>query len=272
MINNSNETINLIHEELLKIAKDFHRFCEDHNYKYYIIGGTFIGAIRHKGFIPWDDDMDIAMPREDYEKFLATYTSDKYDIITYRSGKEYKYYLPKLYNDKYIVKEKTGNITNLFIDIFPIDGMPNNKILRRIHILRILYRRMKLSFYYNDTIDMEKKRKTYEKILIKLAKSIPFKRLIDPIKEKDKIDKMLKANHMNDCEYSGTIMGAYRAREIVETKWFGKPTLYDFEDTKLYGPEYYDEYLTHMYGDYMALPSKDKQTIHCVELKSVYNE
>lgn len=266
MDRNDKDTIELIHEELLKIAKDFHSFCEKHDYKYYIIGGTFIGAIRHKGFIPWDDDMDIAMPREDYEKFLATYTSEKYKIITYKSGAEYKYYLPKLYYDRYIVKEKTGNVTNLFIDIFPIDGMPDNTLLRKIHIFRILYRRMKLSFYYNDTIDMEKKRKLYEKVLIQLAKKIPFKKLINPVKEKDKIDKMLKSNSMLDREYSGTIMGAYRAREIVETRLFGKPKLYDFEDTKLYGPEHYDEYLTHMYGDYMTIPSKDKQTSHCLEL------
>lgn len=266
----NNSTIHLIHNELLKMVKDLHRYCEQNDLKYYIIGGSFLGAIRHKGFIPWDDDIDIAMPRADFERFLAAYPQKQYKIITYESGVDYKYYLPKLIYDKYEIKEKTGNITNLFIDIFPIDGMPDNPLLRMLRINKILFHRMKISFYYNDTIDMEKNRKLYEKILINIAKKIPFKEIIDPIKEKRKIDKLLKKNDMSASKLSGTIMGAYRAREIVETKLFGRPTLYDFEDTKLYGPEYYDEYLTHIYGDYMKIPDKDHQTIHYAEIVEKY--
>lgn len=266
----SNSTIQIVHRELLEMAKDYHSFCEKNNLQYYMIGGSLLGAIRHKGFIPWDDDMDLAMPRDDFERFLKSYPQEKYKIVTYESGIDYKYYLPKLIYDKYEIKEKTGNLTNLFIDIFPIDGMPDNSLLRKLRMYDVLFHRMKISFYYNDTIDMEKNRKLYEKILISAAKRMPFKRIINPIKEKRKIDKLLKKCDMNESAFSGTIMGAYRAREIVETKLFGKPTLYDFEDTKLYGPEFYDEYLTHMYGDYMKIPDKDHQTIHYDEVVEKY--
>ncbi len=262
----NDQVIDIVHKNILNIAIDFDNYCKKNNLKYYIIGGTFLGAIRHKGFIPWDDDMDIAMPREDYEKFLKLYPQDKYKILNYKTNPEYKYYISKLCNPKYLVKEKTGNTVELFIDIFPIDGMPNNKILRKIHSLRILYHRMKLSFYYNDTIDMNKKRKSYEKILIVIAKKIPFKKIINPSKEKRKIDKLLMKYSFDNKDYSGTIMGAYREREIVETKLFGNPTLYNFESIKLYGPEKYDEYLTHMYGDYMTIPKKENRTSHCEEL------
>lgn len=262
-------TIKVIHEELLEMVKDFHLFCEENSLRYYIIGGTLLGAIRHNGFIPWDDDMDIAMPRKDFERFLEIYPQNKYKIITYKSGRDYKYYLPKLYNEDYIIKEKTGNITNLFIDIFPIDGMPDNALKRKIHIFKILYHRMKVSFYYNDTIDMEKQRKPYEKVLIIIAKAVPLKKIINPIREKNIIDKLLKMNLMDKSFFSGTIMGAYRDREIVETRLFGKPMKYVFEDIELYGPEYYDEYLRHIYnGDYMQLPPAEKRTSHATELIS----
>lgn len=259
-------TIKTIQDNILPIAKDFHKYCEKEKLRYYIIGGTFLGAIRHKGFIPWDDDIDIAMPREDYERFLKEYPQKKYFILNYKTNPEYKYYISKLCSRDYLIKEKTGNEVNLFIDIFPIDGMPNNKILKKIHCLKILYHRMKLSFYYNDTIDKSKKRKGYEKVLIFLATTIPFKKLINPSKEKKKIDKLLMKYKFEKSNYSGTIMGAYREREIVETRLFGKPTLYDFEDTKLYGPEKYDEYLTHMYGNYMEIPKNVDRTNHCLEL------
>ncbi len=260
------KTIKTIQDNILPIAKDFHKFCKKEKLRYYIIGGTFLGAIRHKGFIPWDDDIDIAMPRKDYEKFLKNYPQKKYFILNYKTNPEYKYYISKLCSKDFLIKEKTGNEVNLFIDIFPIDGMPNNKILRKIHCLRILYHRMKLSFYYNDTIDKAKKRKAYEKVLIFFATTIPFKKLINPSKEKKKIDKLLMKYKFEKSNHSGTIMGAYREREIVETRLFGEPTLYSFEDTKFYGPEKYDEYLTHMYGDYMTIPKNIDRTSHCGEL------
>lgn len=268
-------TIDIIHEKDLEITKEIANFCETNNISYYIIGGTFLGAIRHKGFIPWDDDVDIAMPREDYEKFIELFhknTATKYKVLNYKLDKNYKYYISRVCNFEYKVIENTGNTTNLFVDIFPIDGFPNNKILRKIHSLRVLYHRMKISFYYNDTIDMKAKRKKYEKILIKLARTIPFNKVINPYKEKQKIDKILKKYSFYKCKYSGTIMGAYREREIVPTHYFGKPTKYLFEDINLYGPEKYDLYLKHMYGDYMKLPKEEERRTHCSKIINAKGE
>ena len=103
-----------------------------------------------------------------------------------------------------------------------------------------------------------------EKILIFLGKILPTKKMINPKKRLRKIDNQLKKYKMEDCKYSGTIMGAYRVREIVPTEYFGKPTKYKFEDIYLTGPEKYDEYLTHMYGDYMKIPD-DKKTHYSYE-------
>ena len=264
-----NNVIKIIHEKDMEIVEYFIDICEKNNLTYYIIGGTFLGAIRHKGFIPWDDDVDIAMPREDYEKFLKLSQQDEfeYQVFNYKFDEEYKYYITRLCNPEYEIEEVSGNITKLFIDIFPIDGMPSNKIVKKFHVLKILYHRMKLSFYYNKTIDLKSKRNLLEKILIIIAKKIPFYKIIDPTKEKKKIDRLLKRYSFYTSKYSGTIMGAYREREIVPTDMFGKPTLYNFENIKLYGPEKYDEYLTHMYGDYMKLPKVEDRRIHCKQIK-----
>ena len=261
-----NYTIEDIHREDLKIFKEFLKICKKHKLNYYMIGGTFLGAIRHKGFIPWDDDMDIAMPREDFNKLLEIANNElpkNLRLITFENNKEYRYYIPRIVNLETEIIEKRGEDKNkkinLFIDIFPIDGTPNNHILRKIYYFRILLNRMLISWYYFDEIDKCRKRKFYEKVLIKMGNILPTKKIINPKRRLKKIDKLLKKNKYEKSKNIGTIMGAYRTREIVPKEYFGKPTEYEFEDIKLTGPEKYDEYLTHMYGDYMT-PPKNKYT------------
>ena len=264
-------TIQDIHKEELKILDEFLRICKKHSIEYYIIGGTFLGAIRHKGFIPWDDDIDIAMKRPDFEKFLSIANSElphHMKLLTFNNTEDYRYYLPHLANLNIEIvekrNEKKGKTINLFIDIFPIDGTPNNALLRKIHYFRILALRLLYSWYYIDEIDTQRKRTTLEKILIVLGKILPTKRIVDPKKVLNRIDSILKSNPVEESDYIGTIMGAYRVREIVPCDFFGKPTEYQFESYRLTGPEKYDEYLTHMYGDYMEPPVDIHASQHLV--------
>lgn len=262
-------TMDEIHQIDLRLAKEFIKICKKHKLNYYVIGGTFLGAIRHKGFIPWDDDMDIAMPRDDYEKFMKVANEElpsDMRLDTFYNNEEHRYFLPRLVdlNTEITEKrfEKIGKKSHLFIDIFPIDGTPNNPLLRKIHYFRILFNRMLVSMYYIDTIDPVRKRKTYEKILISIGKVLPFKWFVNPKKRLMKIDKLLKKQKIEKSNNIGTIMGAYRTREIVPKEYFGKPTKYKFEDITVTGPEKYDEYLTHMYGDYMTPPKNTTSNEH----------
>lgn len=249
-----------------EMVKEFVKICKKYKFKYYIIGGTLLGAIRHQGFIPWDDDMDIAMPREDFEQFLVCASKElpnNLELITFKNNKKYRYYLPRIINKKYEIVEKRyeklNEKSNIFIDIFPIDGSPNNIFLRKIFYLKIMFYRMLVSMYYIDTIEPDKKRNFLDKILIKIAKIIPIKKMVKPKKVLTKIDNLLKKNKFENSKYVGTIMGAYRIREMVPKEYFGKPQKYKFEDTLLYGPEKYHQYLTHIYGNYQEIP-KVKQT------------
>ena len=139
-----NYSINKIHEEDLKIFKEFIKICDREKLTYYVIGGTFLGAIRHKGFIPWDDDMDIAMPRNDFNKFIEIANNllpQNLELVSYKFNTNNRYYLPKIINKEIEIvekrNEKNGKKINLFIDIFPIDGTPNNYFLRKIYYFKI---------------------------------------------------------------------------------------------------------------------------------------
>lgn len=269
--------IKVLQTEELKVMKIIKEICEKENIRYFMIGGTLLGAIRHSGFIPWDDDVDLAMPRKDYERFLEVsnkYLPSNIFVQNFRTDDKYRYYITRVLNKNILVEEKRfiGVDTPqayASVDIFPIDGSPNIKFFRNIHYFRVMIRRFLMSLCYRDTIDKERKRSKMENLLLNILIKIPFERIISPNKIKESLDKLLKKYSMDNSLYSGTIMGAYRIREMVPTVMFGNPKLYKFEDDTFYGPELVDEYLKHMYGDYMKLPPKEQQKTHYTNITIV---
>ncbi len=274
-----NNNIRILQLEELKMMKIVKEICENENLTYFMIGGTLLGAIRHNGFIPWDDDVDLAMPRDDYEKFLkvaGNYLPKSMFIQNFRTDKKYRYYITRLLNKNVFVEEKRfigADTPQAYasVDIFPIDGSPNEYIFRKIHYLRIMARRFLISLCYRDTIDKERKRSKIEGILLSLLTKIPFEKMLNQNTIKENLDKQLKKYNVDSSIYCGTIMGAYRIKEMVPRYMFGTPQIYKFEDDYFYGPELVDDYLKHMYGDYMKLPPKDQQKTHYVNIK-VLNE
>lgn len=258
----------------LKITKEVVRICDRYNLKYYIIGGTLLGAIRHKGFIPWDDDVDLAMPREDYEKFLTIANKEianDLKIVNFKNNPSYQYYITRVLDlNTKVIETRIGNSsmnTNASIDIFPIDGTPNRIILRKMYYLRVMIHRALMSLCYKDSIDRERKRGKIESILLYILERIPIDKFTTSIRQKMIIDKILTKQKISKSKYVGTIMGAYRTREIVPKEYFGEGAYYEFEGVKLRGPKLYDEYLKHMYGEYMKLPPERERKTHfeCVD-------
>lgn len=261
--------IEKLHKVDMDIVKEVVSICEKYDLKYYMLGGTMLGAIRHKGFIPWDDDIDLGMPRDDYEKFLEKAPhelSEFLKIVNYRNTPEYHYYITRILDtETKVIEERIGNdtkYTNASIDIFPIDGTPNNLVLRKLYFFRVLYHRALMSLCYKDSIDRKRKRGKAEKALLWIMEKLPVDKLTTPYKQKCKIDKLLRSQKVEGAKYIGNIMGAYRTREIVPAEFYGKGTFYPFEDIKLRGMDMYDEYLTYTYGDYMQLPPEDKRKTH----------
>lgn len=263
------KSIEELHKIDLDIVKDFKRICDENEFKYYMIGGTLLGAIRHGGFIPWDDDIDIGMPRDDYEKFLLIANDElkkNLKISNFKTNEKYQYYISRIIdlNNPIVEKRIRNNNKNVHasIDIFPIDGTPNNFFIRKLYYFRVMFHRALMSLYYRDSIDKERKRSKTESILVFILEKIPFERIISASHEKNKIDKILKSQSIDKSDNIGTIMGAYRTREIVPKIYFSSGREYKFEDIYLNGPSMYDEYLTHMYGKYMDIPSLDERKSH----------
>lgn len=259
----------LLHKVDMDIVKEVVRICDTHGFKYFMLGGTMLGAIRHKGFIPWDDDIDLGMPREDYEAFLEIAPKElpeHFRVVNYRNDPDYMYYITRVQDTQTrVVEERIGNdskYTCASIDIFPIDGTPNNPIARKIYFFRVLFHRALMSLCYKDSIDRKRKRSKKEKLLLWVMEHLPVEKLTTPYKQKCKIDKLLRSQKVEGSQYIGNIMGAYRTREIVPADYYGEGAYYPFEDMELRGMAKADEYLTFTYGDYMKLPPEDQRKTH----------
>lgn len=264
------DNIDLLHKVDMEIVKNVINICEENNLEYFMLGGTMLGAIRHKGFIPWDDDIDLGLPRKDYDKFLEIapkQLTNNLKMVNYKTDSNYHYYITRILDiDTKVIEERIGKeeekYTNASIDIFPLDGTPNNKILRQIYFFRVLYHRALMSLCYKDSIDKKRKRSKKEKILLWIMMKLPIQKITTAYKQKEQIDRLLKKHDFYNSKYVGNIMGAYRTKEIVPKEFYGKGKMYQFEDIKMNGLELYDEYLKYTYGDYMKLPPEDKRKTH----------
>lgn len=261
--------IEKLHKVDLEIVKEVVHVCDEHGLTYYMSGGTLLGAVRHHGFIPWDDDIDLAMPRDDYEQFLQIAPGilpSNLEIVNYRTDSRYQYYITRVRNlDTKVEEIRINNdyrYTNASIDIFPLDGTPNPILLRKLYFFRVMAHRALMSLCYKDSIDRSRKRGKIERVFLAFMEKLPIEKMVDPYKEKCKIDKIMRKYAVEKSNNIGCLMGAYRTNQIVPKRYFGKGKMYKFEDIVLRGPELYDDYLKQMYGDYMKLPPKEAQKVH----------
>lgn len=269
MNDSESKNIKLLQGVCLEIIKEFVKICEEEKLTYYLSGGTLLGAVRHKGFIPWDDDADFSMPRDDYEKFLKIAPiklKKKYKLINFKTDENYQYYITRIQDIETSLIETRINNNNKFthasIDIFPLDGTPNNRLLRKMYFFKVMTHRAMMSLSYKDSIDPDRKRSMKEKILLNTMLLLPTNIIFNGNREKNKIDKMMRKYSIDKSENIGCLMGAYRTNQIVPKKFFGRGKYYEFENLYLRGPELYDDYLKQMYGDYMKIPSKEDIKVH----------
>lgn len=251
---------------LIETFKAFDKFCSIHNIKYFACGGTAIGAVRHKGIIPWDDDIDVCMLRDDYNRFIEL--KDKcigsnYKIIDYDNK---GYYLPfaKFINDNTTIWELEENpfIFGVFIDIFPLNYTTNihkdNKYFQYKYIKAFSDYVLSLKNY--SLIKLIKKKKLGGlKLYIKhlLFKSIqPF--IFNRFK---KLDNIIKNN--KEGNYLLNYFTPYKVeKETFPKDWFKTQIDFPFEDTFIKLPNGYELYLTQLFGDYMVPPPIEKQVSH----------
>lgn len=249
--------------KLLESLKWFDAFCKEHDLRYYAIGGTILGAMRHQGFIPWDDDIDLGMPRSDYEKLKEYAKTEKgrFRFETYDSeADDYCYPINKLYDSSTTLVEhkRTNIIRGVFIDIFPLDGIGDTleEGYKNYPSIKKMY-----SFYLTMIAGVRKGRSFMKNAAVVACRLIPGF-VVNQRAVRIKLNAKCAIYDFDKSKFGGNLLGAYWQREIIDLSLLGTPNYYPFEDMMIAGPEKADEYLTHVYRDWRKLPPKEKQVSH----------
>lgn len=242
---------------ILSIIKDIDTLCRKNEIEYYLLGGSCIGAIRHKGFIPWDDDLDIIMTRKNYEKFInvcrTQLDSSKYLLqegltdwpLNFTKIRLKGTVLHELEDDYTTSDDKRG----IYVDVFYLENVADNAVAA---IIQYVFAKYYLCYqlagrgYKNATL--------YKKLMMVL--SVPMRL---GLIRKFVIRQATRYNKKQTSRY-GFFYGRTRFRTAITPKYiYGTPKYVQFEDTQLPVPEYYHEYLTQMFGDYMQLPPENQR-------------
>lgn len=266
-----------IQEIELNILDEIDRLCKEYGIIYFASGGTFLGAVRHKGFIPWDNDIDLGMFRDEYERFIQVaeeHLNGQFEIHTYRNNKSHHYYMAHVVDKRYSVKRlgsKDQRIENVWVDIFPYDALPNNPIRRCIHYSYLTFCRAMFHLAYFETVDVKRKdRSRIDKIAIGLCKYLSVVVHPDKIKWRERIDELLKRYSIKKSDYIVNFIGIKRRKEIFPQKFFADLIQYEFEGRTILGPKDYDRILSQLYGDYWSPPKDKNKGVHPIELVGDY--
>ncbi len=249
---------------------------EKENIHYYMIGGTLLGAVRHHGFIPWDDDIDIGVERQDYDRFLKVcekYLPEHMKLRTYYDESYHHFYWCRVVDTRYHIKREGSleeRTEELWVDILPLDGMPSSKVSYRIHKARLQFNRLLYHLSCFEKVNVKRPgRPLFHRIVLKVVTVTHVWRLFHVLNTKkclDRIDKLLKKYSVEDTgqviDYMGSTKGFPPAFPLEK---FRDAKLYDFENIKMAGPSDADFYLKSIYHDYMKMPPGNERNVHAVE-------
>lgn len=258
-----------LQDTLLIIMDEIDRICRKHNLRYSLFAGSLIGAVRHNGIIPWDDDIDICMPREDYDIFLEICQKElkkEFGVISMETKSDYGYGFSKIILKGTKIRQvglnKGNSIFQLWVDIFPYDCIPNSIFKQKIHSFKNYFLVKILEERYDGIYGNKNLVKIVIFGLLHVINSIiPSSFLKNQLK-----NNMTKYNKEVTNEITCLSSPYKYEKEKLPATFFDKLSDYDFCGRKYLGYTDYDFYLTKIYGDYMKIPPKNKRHTHNLEI------
>ncbi len=260
----STETVEL-QKKILEVFIEVKKICDKHNIRYFAVGGTCIGAVRHNGFIPWDDDLDIAVPINDFERLTELCKKElpkPFELFICPDYKHNPNPFIKVHNTQTTFIEKyeldyPDDYKGVFIDIFPLIGIPSDeeeskKYNRKLRLLTALNEKWHYSLHKCPGI----------KGVILWVLTCPLRPFLRKTFWADKLYKNYRKNDFDSYEYISYTWFPRDYKTKAQKKWFESYVELTFENTKMRCPSGYDEFLTLQFGDYMQLPPESERQCH----------
>ena len=241
----------------LDIMKAVHAFCIDNGLRYTLAYGSMLGAVRHKGFIPWNDDIDISMLREDYEKFISTFQHEYLKVYDFRKDADFDYPYAKVIDTRTVMEENVCMKNfGVDIDIFPLDDMFDDKqeceaFLNSMKPVKKKYRLKLLKPSFKNV--------WWKRLLIRASKVLVMKYSLKDLSSR--MTDMISSINNPSSKYVGVLASnSFSSNCIMPRDWFLEYEMVPFCDMEFMCIKNTDEYLTLQYGDYMQLPPVEKRT------------
>lgn len=274
--NNNSRKLAELQKEELSLLKTVDSLCREKDIRYFLAYGTLLGCIRHHGFIPWDDDVDLFMFRQDYDRFVNLSQEDIPEDIHIRTfhntdenDKNISFQTKVESMNKKILRKVGDQIVEqpIWIDVFPVDGMPKSVIGQKIHYVFIQFRHslFRIARSTKNKYLKEKQRGFIEKIGVKLFSVIPVGKLLTIRGQMKATEKALKHYPVDNSECVFGYAPEYGKKRIVKSEWFQGIREEEFEHHFFFVPAKSEKLLAEWYGDYTQLPPVEKQVAKHIE-------
>lgn len=259
-----NKLLQEVQELEVEALADICQVCAEYHLKFYLRGGSVLGAVKYQDFVPWDDDIDIAFPRKDYQKLISVMPQrfgGKFRFVCYQKTKNTHCYFPRVILEKSYLKEHGLPQNNerglVLIDIFPLDGMPDRRICFQVHVVQAYIYRILAGVWTLDAKKTISRHTDQQQMILKLLHAAQIQRLYKQDDIYHKLDRLYAKYEFGKTRKAGMLMSSKGLKDVCPTSWWGKGKKASFHGLEVRIPSQSDLYLKQLFGDHYATTEPD---------------